>query len=124
MVASQEHSRAWYRIGATRTFTGSKKTKPQLSLKLKEVRFIYFQNVYKLVLKWRESCCCNGMRIIMHKTAVIWSLALFFSLGVDNFLNLFPIFKTKSFIFPNVHQNGKCVIMYVLRRFIYTQRFY
>jgi solute carrier family 8 (sodium/calcium exchanger) len=33
----KHHSHAWYRIGATRVFTGSKKVKPQLSIKLKEV---------------------------------------------------------------------------------------
>ncbi|XP_057365028.1 sodium/calcium exchanger 3-like isoform X2 [Daphnia carinata] len=37
LITSKEHSRAWYRIGATRVFSGSKKVQPQLSIKLKEV---------------------------------------------------------------------------------------
>lgn len=37
LVISKEHSRAWYRIGATRVFSGSRKVHPQLSMKLKEV---------------------------------------------------------------------------------------
>lgn len=37
LVSSKEHSRAWYRIGATRMFSGSKKTKPVLNKKLKQV---------------------------------------------------------------------------------------
>ncbi|KAK4011358.1 hypothetical protein OUZ56_020474 [Daphnia magna] len=37
LIMSQEHSKAWYRIGATRVFSGSKKVQPQLSMKLKEV---------------------------------------------------------------------------------------
>lgn len=37
LVSSKEHSRAWYRIGATRMFSGSKKTKPILNKKLKQV---------------------------------------------------------------------------------------
>jgi solute carrier family 8 (sodium/calcium exchanger) len=37
---TKHHSHAWYRIGATRVFTGSKKVKPQLSIKLQEVNRI------------------------------------------------------------------------------------
>nr|CAH0106807.1 unnamed protein product [Daphnia galeata] len=37
LIMTKNHSHAWYRIGATRVFTGSKKVKPQLSIKLKEV---------------------------------------------------------------------------------------
>ncbi|XP_046450400.1 sodium/calcium exchanger 3-like isoform X2 [Daphnia pulex] len=37
LITSKEHSRAWYRIGATRIFSGSKKIQPQLSIKLREV---------------------------------------------------------------------------------------
>ncbi|KAK4027638.1 sodium/calcium exchanger 3 isoform X1 [Daphnia magna] len=37
LITSKEHSRAWYRIGATRVFSGSKKVQPQLSIKLREV---------------------------------------------------------------------------------------
>lgn len=47
LVTSQEHSRAWYRIGATRVFSGSKKVQPQLSVKLREVR-IYSINIDQL----------------------------------------------------------------------------
>lgn len=38
LITSKEHSRAWYRIGATRIFSGSKKIQPQLSIKLREVK--------------------------------------------------------------------------------------
>ncbi|XP_046648240.1 sodium/calcium exchanger 1-like [Daphnia pulicaria] len=37
LIMTKHHSHAWYRIGATRVFTGSKKVKPQLSIKLQEV---------------------------------------------------------------------------------------
>jgi len=37
LMTTQHHSRIWYRIGAIRNITGSKKTQPQLSIKLKEV---------------------------------------------------------------------------------------
>ena len=40
-MTTQQHSRIWYRIGAIRNITGSKKTQPQLSIKLKEVTKIH-----------------------------------------------------------------------------------
>ena len=38
LVDSQSHSRMWYRVGAVRNMTGGRKTQPQLSMKLKEVK--------------------------------------------------------------------------------------
>jgi len=53
MMSSKEHSKAWYRIGTTRFFSGSKKIKPQLSLKLKQVsnfrKYVYEANYLKLI---------------------------------------------------------------------------
>ena len=50
LITSKEHSRAWYRIGATRVFSGSKKIQPQLSVKLREVKkfFIQINNVQRI----------------------------------------------------------------------------
>lgn len=54
MVTSQEHSRAWYRIGATRAFSGSKKTQPQLSVKLKEVRLQNHNILKEGMMDWQQ----------------------------------------------------------------------
>ncbi|XP_076058924.1 sodium/calcium exchanger 2-like isoform X3 [Oratosquilla oratoria] len=39
LLESQSHSRMWYRVGAVRSMTGGRKTRPQLSTKLKEAMF-------------------------------------------------------------------------------------
>ena len=47
---TKNHSHAWYRIGATRVFTGSKKVKPQLSIKLKEVQLLFISFILFFIM--------------------------------------------------------------------------
>ena len=56
---TKNHSHAWYRIGATRVFTGSKKVKPQLSIKLKEVQLLFISFILFLLC---SPFVCIGLR--------------------------------------------------------------
>lgn len=54
---TKNHSHAWYRIGATRVFTGSKKVKPQLSIKLKEVLLLFISFILFFLIRFTFCLC-------------------------------------------------------------------